>query len=62
MCIRDRIKDELSEMVDLTRREILIFAPLLVLTILIGIFPKPVIDIIEPSTKKIVSQIENKLR
>ena len=56
------IKDELSEMVDLTRREILIFAPLLVLTILIGIFPKPVIDIIEPSTKKIVSQIENKLR
>ena len=56
------IKDELSEMVDLTRREILIFAPLLMLTILIGIFPKPVIDIIEPSTKKIVSQIENKLR
>ena len=56
------IKDELSEMVDLTRREILIFAPLLVLTISIGIFPKPVIDIIEPSTKKIVSQIENKLR
>ena len=56
------IKDELSEMVDLTRREILIFAPLLVITILIGIFPKPVIDIIEPSTKKIVSQIENKLR
>ena len=56
------IKDELSEMVDLTRREILIFAPLLMLTILIGIFPKPVIDIIEPSTKKIVSQIENKLK
>ncbi len=56
------IKDELSEMVDLTRREILIFAPLLILTILIGIFPKPVIDIIEPSTKKIVSQIENKLK
>ena len=49
-------------MVDLTRREILIFAPLLMLTILIGIFPKPVIDIIEPSTKKIVSQIENKLK
>ena len=55
------IKDDLSEMLDLTRREIIIFFPLITLTIFIGIYPKPVIDIIEPSAKKIVSQINGKL-
>ena len=55
------IKDDLSEMLDLTRREIIIFVPLITLTIFIGIYPKPVIDIIEPSAEKIVSQINGKL-
>ena len=55
------IKDDLSEMLDLTRREIIIFVPLITLTIFIGIYPKPVIDIIEPSAKKIVSQVNGKL-
>ena len=55
------IKDDLSEMLDLTRREIIIFIPLITLTIFIGIYPKPVIDIIEPSAKKIVSQVNGKL-
>ena len=55
------IKDDLSEMLDLTRREIIIFVPLITLTIFIGIYPKPVIDVIEPSAKKIVSQVNGKL-
>ncbi len=55
------IKDDLSEMLDLTRREIITFVPLIALTIFIGIYPKPVIDIIEPSAKKIVSQVNGKL-
>ncbi len=55
------IKDDLSEMLDLTRREIIIFVPLITLTIIIGIYPKPVIDIIEPSAKKIVNQVNGKL-
>ena len=55
------IKDDLSEMLDLTRKEIIIFVPLITLTIFIGIYPKPVIDIIEPSAKKIVSQVNGKL-
>ena len=55
------IKDDLSGMLDLTRREIIIFVPLITLTIFIGIYPKPVIDIIEPSAKKIVSQVNGKL-
>ena len=55
------IKDDLSEMLDLTKREIIIFVPLITLTIFIGIYPKPVIDIIEPSAKKIVDQVNGKL-
>ena len=55
------IKDDLSEMLDLTKREIIIFVPLITLTIFIGIYPKPVIDIIEPSAKKIVNQVNGKL-
>ena len=55
------IKDDLSEMFDLTRREIIIFIPLILLTIFIGLYPKPIINIIEPSTEKIVNQIKMKL-
>ena len=55
------IKDDLSEMFDLTRREIIIFLPLITLTIFIGLYPKPIINIIEPSTEKIVNQIKMKL-
>ncbi len=55
------IKDDLSEMFDLTRREMIIFVPLIVLTIFIGLYPKPIINIIEPSTEKIVNQIKMKL-
>ncbi len=55
------IKDDLSEMFDLTRREIIIFLPLIILTISIGLYPKPIINIIEPSTEKIVNQIKMKL-
>ena len=55
------IKDDLSEMYDLTRREIIIFLPLIILTIFIGLYPKPIINIIEPSTEKIVNQIKMKL-
>ena len=55
------IKDDLSEMFDLTRREIIIFLPLIILTIFIGLYPKPIISIIEHSTEKIVNQIKMKL-
>ena len=55
------IKDDLSEMFDLTRREIIIFLPLIILTIFMGLYPKPIINIIEPSTEKIVNQIKMKL-
>ncbi len=51
-------KKELQDIPDLSRREILTFAPLIVLTIWLGIYPKPVIQLMEPSVKLLVSQLQ----
>ena len=56
------IKDDLMDIVDLTRKEIIIFVPLVLLTLFIGIYPKPVIDIIEPSASQVVNNIQEKLK
>ena len=56
------IKDDLVDMLDLTRREIIIFVPLIFLTFFLGIYPKPVIDIIEPSTKLVVENFNERLQ
>ena len=55
------VKDDLMDILDLTKKEITIFVPLIFLTIFIGIYPKPVIDIIEPATSNIVENIQGKL-
>ena len=55
------VKDDLMDILDLTKKEIIIFVPLIFLTIFIGIYPKPVIDIIEPATSNIVENIQGKL-
>ena len=55
------VKDDLMDILDLTKKEIIIFVPLIFLTIFIGIYPKPVIDIIEPATSNIVENIQEKL-
>ena len=56
------VKDDLVDMLDLTRREIIIFVPLIFLTFFLGIYPKPVIDIIEPSTKLVVENFNERLQ
>ena len=56
------IKDDLMDIVDLTRKEIIIFVPLVLLTLFIGIYPKPVLDIIEPSASQVVNNIQEKLK
>ncbi len=56
------VKDDLVDMIDLTRREIIIFVPLIFLTFFLGIYPKPVIDIIEPSTKLVVENFNERLQ
>ena len=55
------VKDDLMDILDLTKKEITIFVPLIFLTIFIGIYPKPVIDIIEPAASNIVVNIQGKL-
>ena len=56
------IKDDLKDILDLSRREIIIFLPLIILTLFIGIYPKPVMNIIEPASQQTVDLINKKLK
>ena len=50
-------KPALMGMRDLTPREILIFVPLVVLTILFGVYPKPVLDMSSASVSALVDSV-----
>ena len=54
----DLIKEALRSITDMTRRERAIFAPLIVMTILLGVYPVLVTDIIGPSVEALVSHVE----
>jgi NADH-quinone oxidoreductase subunit M len=45
----DLIKEALKTIADMTRREKAVFAPLIAMTLLLGIYPSLVTDIIGPS-------------
>jgi NADH-quinone oxidoreductase subunit M len=49
-------RPSLAHILDLNRREIIVFAPLVILTILFGIYPKPVLDL---SSASVAALIEN---
>jgi NADH-quinone oxidoreductase subunit M len=49
---------KLSGLSDLGLREISIMVPLVVLIVVLGVYPKPVLDRIEPSTEIILDRIE----
>ena len=53
----DLVKQSLKLITDMTRRERLIFAPLVAMTILLGVYPALVTDIIGPSTKALAGQV-----
>jgi len=40
---------------DVTRREVLTLAPLVVLTVFFGVYPKPIFDILQPSLERILA-------
>jgi NADH-quinone oxidoreductase subunit M len=46
-------------MPDLTWREGLVMAPLLGLIVFLGVYPKPMLDRIEPSVARLVTHIED---
>jgi NADH-quinone oxidoreductase subunit M len=49
-------KPELKEILDLSPREVLIFAPLIILTLWFGIYPGPVLDILHVSVGNLIEQ------
>jgi NADH-quinone oxidoreductase subunit M len=51
----DLIKESLKSITDMDRRERAIFAPLIVMTLLLGVYPSLVTDIIGPSVAALVS-------
>ncbi len=54
----DLIKESLKSISDMTKREKAIFAPLVVATLLLGVYPALITDIIGPSVEALVSQVE----
>ncbi len=52
------LKESLKSITDMTRREKAIFAPLVVMTLLLGVYPSLVTNIIGPSVKVLVSNYQ----
>ena len=57
----DLIKESLRTITDMTQRERAIFAPLVVMTLLLGVYPALVLDLIGPSVEALVSNYETAL-
>ena len=57
----DLIKESLKSITDMTTRERAIFAPLIFMTILLGIYPALVLDLIGPSVEALVSNYDTAL-
>ncbi|MFU8864880.1 MAG: NADH-quinone oxidoreductase subunit M [Rhodobacterales bacterium] len=54
----DLIKESLRSITDMTRREKAIFAPLVVMTLLLGVYPALVTDIIGPSVEALIADYD----
>ncbi|MDF1871373.1 NADH-quinone oxidoreductase subunit M [Vannielia sp.] len=57
----DLIKESLKTITDMSRRERAIFAPLVVMTLLLGVYPALVTDLIGPSVEALVGNYETAL-
>ena len=55
-------KPALAGILDLERREIAILAPLVVITIFLGVYPAPVLDVTGASVKKLVAGYETAIK
>jgi NADH-quinone oxidoreductase subunit M len=55
-------KRSLRAITDMNSREILVFAPLLLLVVLFGFYPAPLLDVTAVSVKKLVSNYEAALK
>ncbi|MGX9353789.1 NADH-quinone oxidoreductase subunit M [Roseobacteraceae bacterium S113] len=57
----DLIKESLKTITDMTTRERAIFAPLVFFTLLLGVYPAPILDVIGPSVAALVDQYDTAL-
>ncbi|MCL3882749.1 NADH-quinone oxidoreductase subunit M [Marivita sp. GX14005] len=57
----DLIKESLRTITDMSRRERAIFAPLVIATLLFGVYPAPILDMIGPSVEALVSNYQTAL-
>lgn len=57
VCFGALTKPDLKKLPDLNLREKFIFAPLIILTIALGVYPKPMLDIIHPSIERLLGQL-----
>jgi NADH-quinone oxidoreductase subunit M len=57
----DLIKESLKSIRDMNSRERLIFAPLIAMTLLLGVYPSLVTDVIGPSTTALISNYDTAL-
>lgn len=55
----DLVRDSLKSIADLDRRERLVIAPLVVMTVLLGVFPNLVLDMIGPSVSAMLDHVES---
>jgi NADH-quinone oxidoreductase subunit M len=51
---------ENAKVLDVSFREVVVVAPLLALSLFIGIYPKPVIDRVEPTVKRVIANFERR--
>jgi NADH-quinone oxidoreductase subunit M len=54
----DLIKESLKSITDMDRREKAIFAPLVVMTLLLGVYPSLITDVIGPSVEALITDYE----
>ncbi|MCB1335488.1 MAG: NADH-quinone oxidoreductase subunit M, partial [Roseivivax sp.] len=57
----DLIKESLKTITDMTAREKAIFAPLVIMTIWMGVYPAPILDRIGPSVSALVHNYDTAL-
>ncbi|MEY9945398.1 NADH-quinone oxidoreductase subunit M [Kitasatospora sp. GAS1066B] len=51
------VKESVSKMPDLKARELLVAAPLIALTVVLGVYPKPLTDLVNPAVADTLSQV-----
>ena len=51
-------KENLKSILDMNRREVLVFAPLIVLTLFAGVYPQPFLDVMHASVENLVNNYQ----